>query len=254
MKTATPARPASRRGRTAATRSGARAAKPRGNRAEPGRPSLVAQAYDAIKARILCNEYGPGFQATEPEIAAALEMSRTPVREALIRLQQEGLIEVVPRRGMRVLPVAPSDMREIYEVLTALETMAVDLLAQRRPRTGDVAPLETALAAMDAALDRGDLLAWATWDERFHRGILDQCGNERLAAMAGTVWDQVHRARLASLRLRPVPRRSAREHRQVLDAIRRGDAAAARDIHYRHRTRTAALLVGLLERYQLPGL
>jgi DNA-binding GntR family transcriptional regulator len=214
----------------------------------------VAEAYDAIKARILRNEYGPGFQATEPEIAAALKMSRTPVREALVRLQQEGLLHVVPRRGMRVLPVAPSDMREIYEVLTALETMAVELLARRRPTAGDVVPLERALAAMDAALDRGDLQAWAMWDERFHRGILDQCGNQRLAALAGTVWDQVHRARLASLKLRPVPRRSVEEHRQVLDAIRRGRPATARNLHCRHRTRTAALLVGLLERYQMPGL
>ena len=254
MKAPRPSQPAVRRDRPAGARSGAGAAKRRGGRADSGRQPLVAQAYDAIKARILRNEYGPGFQATEPEIASALEMSRTPVREALVRLQQEGLLEVVPRRGMRVLPVAPRDMREIYEVLTALETMAVALLAQRRPSAGDVAPLEEALAAMDAALDRGDLLAWAKWDERFHRGILDQCGNQRLAAMAGTVWDQVHRARLASLRLRPVPRRSTEEHRQVLDAIRRGHAAKARDIHYRHRTRTAALLVGLLERYQVPGL
>lgn len=218
------------------------------------RQSLVSRAYDAIKARILNNEYGAGFQATEPEIAASLSMSRTPVREALIQLQTEGLIEIVPRRGMRVVPLSPGDMREIYQVLTALETMAVELLTRRPATPDDVALLEDAIAAMDAALDADDLPAWAAADERFHRGLVDRCGNGRLAALASTVWDQVHRARLASLRLRPSPRQSNDEHRELLAAIQRGDAAAARHLHDRHRVRTAALLVGLLEQYQLPGL
>jgi DNA-binding GntR family transcriptional regulator len=214
----------------------------------------VAKAYSAVKARILGGEYGAGFQATEPEVADSLSMSRTPVREALIQLQQEGLIEIVPRRGMRVVPLSPGDMREIYEVLTALETMAVELLARRPPAADDIALLEQALTQMDAALDAGDLRAWAVADEQFHRGFVERCGNGRLAAMAGTVWDQVHRARMASLRLRPSPRHSNDEHRQLLDAIRRGDAATARDVHYQHRMRTATLLVGLLQEYQWPGL
>lgn len=252
MKPRRPARVTGRAGTLPRT-DGSRARKrPASRRSDRG--SLVAQAYAQIKARILANEYGAGYRASEPEIAAALSMSRTPVREALVQLQQEGLIGIVPRRGMRVVPLSAGDMREIYQVLTALETTAVELLAGRPATDDDVAELGRALAAMDAALDAGDLLAWAGADELFHRGLVDRCGNRRLAALASAVWDQVHRARLASLMLRPVPRQSNDEHRELLDAIRRGDAAAARDIHYRHRTRTATLLVGLLEKYQWPAL
>jgi len=106
-----------------------RDAKPARRRAAP----LVTQAYAELKRRILDHEYPAGHQATEPDVAADLGMSRTPVREALIRLAQEGLVEVVPRRGMRVVPLSPADMQEIYEVLTALESEAAGLAARPRP-------------------------------------------------------------------------------------------------------------------------
>src|SRR5512141_1326949 len=89
--------------------------------------SLVDIAYQTMRARILDNQWAPGYRALEQELAQELGMSRTPVREALIRLQKEGLVEVVPRHGMRVLPVSAADMRDIYEMLTALEPMAAEL-------------------------------------------------------------------------------------------------------------------------------
>ena len=103
--------------------------------------SLVDEAYHGIRRRILDNQWAPGFQAMEQEVALQLGMSRTPVREALIRLGKEGLVEVIPRRGMRVLPVSPNDMREIYEILTALECMAAELLAASGAMTPSMAPL-----------------------------------------------------------------------------------------------------------------
>ena len=181
-------------------------------------------------------------------------MSRTPVREALVQLQQERLVEVVPRRGMRVVPLSPEDMKHIYEVLTSLETTAVELLAKRPPTAQDLDALEHALGEMDAALDRDDLDAWAAADERFHRTLLERCGNGLLAALAFEVWDKVHRARLVSLRLRPLPRQSNVDHRQLVNAIRRGDAAKARTLHGEHRARTAAMLVSVLEQSRLSGL
>ena len=91
-------------------------------------------AYEQIRRRILDIDWPPGHRALEQEVALALGMSRTPVREALMRLQDEGLVEVIPRHGMRVLPVSPNDMREIYQILTALECMAAELLAQSQAR------------------------------------------------------------------------------------------------------------------------
>ena len=76
-------------------------------------PSRVANAYDAIKEAILSNVFAPGHQGSEQEIALRLGMSRTPVHEALIRLQEEGLVRVLPKRGVIVCPLTPDDMREI---------------------------------------------------------------------------------------------------------------------------------------------
>jgi DNA-binding GntR family transcriptional regulator len=216
--------------------------------------SRVEKAYREIKRRILSNEYPPGFQALEQEVADPLGMSRTPVREALIRLEKEGLVELIPRRGMRVVPLLPADMKEIYEVLTCLETMAVELLTKRRPGDDELSLMEKALAEMDRALETDDLDAWVDADERYHRMLLDLCGNQRLAALAYTVWDQVHRARMVSLRLRPKPWQSNEEHRAVLEAVRSGDWKRARDTHYNHRVRAGEVITQILEKFRFPQL
>jgi DNA-binding GntR family transcriptional regulator len=214
----------------------------------------VERAYAELKRRILDDEYAAGYQATEPEIAVALGMSRTPVREALIRLEREGLVEVVPRRGMRVVPLSAADMRDIYQVLTCLETEAAGLLARRHPSPEELQPLRKAIADMDAALHAERLDAWADADERFHRALLELCGNRRLAALAFTVWDQVHRARLVTLRLRPRPWRSNADHRALLAALGRGDEKRARAVHHRHRLRAAKMLTHVLEKHALSRL
>ena len=216
--------------------------------------SLVERAYDEVKKKILDNEYYPGYQALEQEIAEDLGVSRTPVREALIRLQHEGLVDLIPRRGMRVVPIVAADMKEIYDVLTSLESMAAELLAQQQPDSATLEPMKKATADMEVALQRDDLDAWAQADERYHRCLIDLCGNRRLANMANTVRDQGHRARMVTLRLREKPVASIDEHQQVLDAIERGDWKTARDVHYQHRKRASDELTNILEKYKLPQL
>ncbi len=213
--------------------------------------SLVDAAYQTMRAKILDNEWAPGHRALEQELALELGVSRTPVREALIRLAQEGLVEVVPRHGMRVLPVSAADMNEIYQLLGSLEATAAEMVAQRKPTARDIAPLETASRAMDAALKAGNLDAWAQADERFHRYLVELCGNRLLAATVYNFWDRAHRARMFTLRLRPMPVHSTREHTDLVRAIRKGDAAAAREIHQAHRERGRLELTSILERYKL---
>lgn len=221
---------------------------------DQGKKSLVEHAYEQIKRRILDNEYVPGFQALENEIAEQLGVSRTPVREALIRLQHEGLVRLIPRRGMQVVPVVADDMQEIYEVLTALESMAAELLARKKPDAETLEPMRSATADMEQALAADDLEAWAAADERYHRSLIDLCGNRRLATMANTVRDQGHRARMVTLRLREKPVASIDEHQQVLDAIEQGDWKTARNVHYQHRKRASVELTKILEKYRLPQL
>src|SRR5436190_7127905 len=93
--------------------------------------SLVDDAYRKLKDAIRENEFHPGYQGSEQEIASQLGMSRTPVHEAIIRLQEEGLVRVLPRRGVVVCAISPDDMREIYEVIIALETASAELLAEK---------------------------------------------------------------------------------------------------------------------------
>jgi DNA-binding GntR family transcriptional regulator len=213
--------------------------------------SLVDAAYEQIRRRILDNVWPPGHRALEQEVALALGMSRTPVREALMRLQGEGLVEVIPRHGMRVLPVSPTDMREIYQILTALECMAAELLAQRRPSDQELEPLVAATKAMDKALKADDLDAWAMADERFHAHLLEIAGNRQLQNTVLNYWDRAHRARMFTLRLRPKPVNSTKEHMQMVERLRAGDAVGAAAVTRTHRERASRELVALFERFRL---
>ena len=216
--------------------------------------SYTSKAYRTIKRNIMENRYPPGHQALEQELATELGMSRTPVREALIRLEREGLVELAPRRGMRVIPLSPRDMKEIYEVLTGLETLALSLMDGKDPSTVDLNPLEKSLDQMEAALTQDDLDAWAEADAHFHLTLLSLCNNQRLTKMAATLSDQAHRARMMTLRMRPRPDQSNIEHRQVLEALKKGQWKRARHLHHQHRTRTAETLLNILEYYRLSQL
>lgn len=219
-----------------------------------GKSTRVEDAYSQIKEEIRANRMPPGFQAPEPEIAARLGMSRTPVREALIRLEAEGLVELVPRRGARVLPILAEDMHEIYEILTALEPEAAASLAARSPTEQDLAPLVDATRDMEAALKEKDLDRWAEADDRFHLGLLELHGNRRLTDFLGSLYDQAHRARMVTIRLRDLPVKSTKEHREVLEQLRKGDSAGARRVFRKHRERTAQELLFILDNYRLPQL
>ena len=215
---------------------------------------LVGGAYARLKEDIRTNRLAPGFQATEPEIALRLGMSRTPVREALIRLEGEGLVEMIPRRGVRVRPVLASDMREIYEMLTALEPEAAARLTARGLTGDELRRLGAQTDRMQAALGSGDLDAWAEADDAFHCALLEMHGNARMLQTVTALFDQAHRARIVTLRLRAPPVRSTEEHRGILMAMAQGDAARVRTLFRAHRERAARELLDLLENTGLPGL
>jgi DNA-binding GntR family transcriptional regulator len=207
------------------------------NTASRERRSLVDEAYAALKRRIIRNELRPGYQALEEELALQLGMSRTPVREALIRLEQEGFVELIPRRGMRVKPLLARDIREISEVLAWLECAAAERLAQRRPTADEIVLLENAIADMDKALEGDDMNAWAEADYNFHRLLIELCGNRHLIEIARIFLDKAHRFRLLTTPMRDKPVYSNVNHAAVVEAIRRGDAQTALDIHRSHKRR-----------------
>lgn len=223
-------------------------------RAPRQRLSFAEKAYRELRARILDNSMSPGEQYTEQDLALALNMSRTPTREAMLRLAREGLVEIRPRHGMRVKPISVRDMREIYEVLTALESMAAALAAGRTDQGDAIGRLRQAIRDMDDALAADDLAGWAQADERFHRLLVEAANNRRLAELVETFVGQAHRVRMLTLRLRPKPSDSNRDHEAVVDAVAAHDPVRAREIHRAHRERSGRMLVEILSSHGLTQL
>jgi len=212
---------------------------------------FAEQAYVELKRQILENQLPPGAQFLEQEMAEQLNMSRTPVREAMVRLANEGLVEVRPRHGMRVLPISPKDMAEIYDIITALESTAAGLVAGLGLDKDELAPLFQAVEDMDAAMADDDREAWAVADNEFHRQLAILSGNQRLIGLIDTFRDQGQRVRMTTLHLRPKPEKSNEDHRAVVEAILSQDAEKAREIHRHHRETAGKILIELLNQHHL---
>lgn len=213
------------------------------------RPSLVEDAYAAMRDAIRDARFAPGYQASEQEIALRLGMSRTPVHEAATRLQEDGLVRVLPRRGILILALAPDDVREIYDVIIAIEGRAAELVAAlpdpERLRAADA--LDAHTIAMEAAQERGDLPAWGRADGAFHAALIAHAGNGRMSRIAQAIDDQSHRARMLTLNLRRNLDASPAEHRRIAGAVRGGDADAALSQARAHRIRAREELLPLLD-------
>jgi GntR family transcriptional regulator, rspAB operon transcriptional repressor len=207
---------------------------------------LPQRAYQALRRAIREMSLAPGQMVLEGEAAQALGISRTPVREALVRLESEGLLRLVPRHGFAVAPLDPAGLREIYEILEGLETVAVDLAASRA-LPDQLARMDRSIADQERALDADDLIAWLAADDAFHDSLLEMSGNERLRRYAQSLGDQAYRARLFTHRLRPKPARSTEDHRAVATAIRAGDGETARALHQAHRRRARDEILGILQ-------
>ncbi len=212
-------------------------------------PSQTQKATALLREMIVTNRLPPGSSHLETELAALLGMSRTPVREAAIALEAQGLVEVRPRHGVRILPISPADMEEIYSILTELEALAAWKLAEMRPSAAELAELAALIDAMDAALDVGDRAGWARADDDFHTALVQLAGNRRLQSVVATMSDQVRRARLVTLYMRPEPRNSNDDHRLLVKAIAAGDSERARAIHRAHRIAAKNMMIGLLTRH-----
>jgi DNA-binding GntR family transcriptional regulator len=224
--------------------------------AGPLRQKSTERVYLALRRKVIDSELAPGSQILEQELAIMLGVSRTPLREALILLEREGLLEIIPRHGVRIVPMSATDMREIYQVLITLESTAAATLASQ-PRGGAALDeLDAIYARMDTRLKADDITGWALEDERFHLKIVELAGNRRLREIVSNCGDQAHRARMFTLRLQthPQPAQSMKEHRQIISALRKRDAAKAESLLRSHRERGLARQMDIIERYKFTRL
>ena len=214
--------------------------------ADQDRQSAVA--YRRIKQAIIAREMPPGYQALEPELALRLGMSRTPVREALVRLENEGFVELVPRRGMRVTPLSTTDIRDITALLACLEVEAAERLASEGVEAATLARFDAAIAGMDAALREADLDAWNDADYAFHLLLVGASRNRHLVDMAQRLLEKADRFRLLTSAHRLPPVYSNVNHAAVVEAIRHRDPQSAAEIHRSHKRRWMRELDDILVR------
>ncbi len=208
-------------------------------------------AAEKLRKLIISGTLGAGSDHLESELAASLNMSRTPVREAVLLLESHGLLEVRPRKGVRISPISVADMSEIYDILTELESLAAAHAAQRNFSSKDLRLLSRSITRMEKALAQDDRETWAENDDIFHSELARLGGNKRLQRIVATMSDQVRRARTVTLYMRPAPDQSNADHRGVLNAIEVGDAKTARDIHRNHRKAAKSMLIDLLNKHHL---
>jgi DNA-binding GntR family transcriptional regulator len=216
--------------------------------------SNTAIAVRELRKLIFDGHLGAGTDHLESELALRLGMSRTPIREALLRLEAQGLVKVRPRKGVRITPVSPIDMAEIYDILTELESLAAANAAERGLSESDLGILSTSILDMQNALNTDDRESWANADDTFHRELVRLGDNARATKIVEMMSDQVRRARLVTLYMRPAPTKSNDDHSRVLNAIRRGDADEARRVHRAHRLAAKDILIDLLQRHRLSSI
>ena len=190
------------------------------------RKTLHQRSYETLLQLIGSGEIPPGAQLDEHQLATRLGISRTPLRAAIARLMQEGLVVNVPYRGAFVRSFTPGEIDGLYQVRAALEALAVSTVA---PRITD-SELEVIRAILDeceAALEIGDLEAFGQADARFHRALADASGNPTLVEMLDGLRRRVHVLRDLANQEPGLRERTARERVLILDALERRDGRAA---------------------------
>ena len=188
--------------------------------------TLAQQVYDHLRGQILANAYPPAAALPEEALAAQLNVSRVPVREALRRLAADGLVTITPRQGAVVSSLSPQQFLDAYRVREALEALAIRL-AVPRLTPADLEPLTRLQEAMTRHAAAGDADAFFTANAAFHALFVDRSNNEVLQAIYHPLMDQMRRYLTPSLDLRGGLTRSIEEHQAILAAVRAGDGEEA---------------------------
>jgi len=188
---------------------------------EPRSEGLV----DALREAILTGRYAPGTRLVQEELADAFGMSRIPLREALRRLEGEGLVVISPNRGAIVRPLAPKDIVDLYELRLALESLALRRAAERYADLR--ASTKQRHAQARQAIAARNLTALFRLDRDFHADIAAASDNPHLVAALGAQWSQIMRVMHAYFQAGDYPVDTWDDHEAIADAVALGDAELA---------------------------
>jgi len=200
-------------------------------------PSLTEKVYDMLRTDILTCALQPGLEFNEAELAERFNISKSPVREALSTLRQEGLVRIFPRRGYQVTPITFGDMNELFDVRTILEAGAAEM-ACTRVTDADIHQLNR---LAEVIYDRGEQPSMGPFisaNREFHLAIAHISGNGRLEEMLARQIDALERFFYLGARLRDVSSETADSHHEIVEVLAKRDPAQARAIMIRHNDQT----------------
>ena len=183
--------------------------------------------YEELKRQIMVGEIAPGARMMEVELAEEMGVSRTPVREAIRKLEKEGLVTIEPRRGAYASDISAKEMVDILEVRQDLEGMAAGIAAQKITEEGR-AELERIAREYKESVDREDIEEIIKNDEAFHKYIVSLSDNKTLIKMVSQVQELVLRFRYIYYEDFSRFRNQPSEHQAIVDAISSGNANSAR--------------------------
>jgi DNA-binding GntR family transcriptional regulator len=208
------------------------------------RTPLRNEVYSAILERIYRGDLAAGARIRDTALAAQLGVSRTPVREALLRLSREGVVAADMGRGFTVGRLDPAEMRETGAILSSLECLALqscgDIPAERLARLSEIDG--------ELARTRGDVDRCIGLDEEWHRTLLQGCPNGRLRDLIATLWQVPRRYMRAYLREAGRVSLSTQHHARIIEALRRNDRTAAAERFNHHWQRGIEELGAWIER------
>jgi len=200
--------------------------------------SLKAHAYNLIKAAVLRGDIEVGVVISQDQLSQWLGISRTPVREALLELQNEGLVRVLRGRGVEIERLTPEDAQEIIEIRKGLEAHAAHLVALK-PASALIEQLERELSIMRILAAQNQRHKFLESDRTFHRLIVGATGNRRMQGMAEALRDQFMRVGVQALEQSTNMIDVIAEHLSIVTAIGQNNPAGARDAMLNHLEHTA---------------
>lgn len=210
----------------------------------PERRLLADRAYDALKSSLQTGKYPPGSFLSERQLAAGLGMSKTPLKSALIRLEQEGFVKISPQQGIVVREPSVQEIVELFDLREAIETFAVQRVAGRLT-SEQAAGLRENLREQAAAVRERRVGDATRLDTEFHAQICGFLGNREMAQTLARMRDKLHRLILTNLSRRPERlATSYREHAAIAASLIRGRGARAADLVRRHLEYGRAMLLG----------
>lgn len=208
--------------------------------------SLADQIFDRLEQEILCGNYPKGSILTESRLSEELGVSRTPIREALRRLEQEHIIES-RSKGLLVLGISADDADYIYEIRLRVEGLAAAAAADN-VSDEEIEALKETVDLQDFYAKRGDYERVKELDSRFHRQIYNAAGTAVFYDVLAPLHKKIQKFRKASVEDPGRAADSAKEHREILDAIVKRDAALAEKTMCSHVLSAKEHLISMLEK------